>query len=301
MGKVFRVLLVLALFVVPFSVATEVSAAYKGYARPDSLITAEELKSLVDAGSVKVLDVRPALKYRLGHIPESIQVHRSDYNASPAKYDHTRPGPEQWKGLMDRLGIRNEDTVILYDDGNSIDATRLWWIFKLYGHKDVRILDGTYNAWTAAGYDTQMFAPDITPSDYVLQPANAAILAEKEEVLAFIGDASAVIVDTRSQAEHTGAQVASGAGKGGRIPGSVWIEWTDAVKDGFFLPAEELKAMYAAKGVVPDKIAVPYCQGGVRGAHTHFVLSELLGFDNVKLYDLSWLEWSNEDLPYEKD
>ena len=301
MRRVFRVLVVLALLVVPFSAATEVLAASKGYARPDSLVTAEELKPLVDAGSVKVLDVRPVLKYRLGHIPGSIQVHRSDYNASPAKYDHTRPGPEQWKGLMDRLGIRNEDTVILYDDANSIDATRLWWIFKLYGHKDVRILDGTYNAWTAAGYDTQMFAPDIKPSDYVLQPANAAILAEKDEILSLLGKDSVVIVDARSQAEHTGAQVASGSAKGGRIPGSIWVEWTQAMKDGFFLPADALKELYGSKGITPDKLAIPYCLGGVRGAHTYFVLSQLLGFENVKLYDLSWYEWSHEDLPFEKD
>ena len=272
----------------------------RGFANPGSIVTAEELKGLVDAGSVKLVDLRGKTHYRLGHIPGAVFGGNIDDAESSLKW--MRPSTEKFEELMSGYGISNDDTVVVYDDNGGLVASRLWWLLDLYGHENVRLLDGGIQAWKGAGYDTEMSVPDVTPGEYKVPAVNAAKLVEKDAVKAGMTDESIVILDVRSEGEYTGA-TAKGPSKAGRIPGAVRVEWTQAMDaNKVFKSADEIRAIYEAAGVTPDKTVYVYCLGGYRAAVSTFVLSELLGYPNVKNYDGAWTEWCNVgENPIEKD
>lgn len=165
------------------------------------------------------------------------------------------------------------------------------------------MLDGGIDRWNALDYDTKMFPDSLEASDYQAEDLDETLLAHKEDVLAAIEDNSIIIQDTRAEAEHTGDKLLSGAGRKGRIPTSVWLEWEDSLKvdDNYtFKTADELQELYTDRGITDDKEIITYCQSAVRSAHVVFTLTQLLGYDDISNYDGSWVEWSNnESLPIE--
>lgn len=277
--------------------AQEIAIEDRGYANPNALISAEELNEIKDRDDVVVVDNRGAISYTAGHIPGAIKIEKGEMKADGGM----RLSKEDFEKLFSEKGIKNGDTVVVYDGHGDLYSAWLWWMAKIYGNDDVRMLDGGYGAWTDAGFDTKMFADSLPESEYVAKNLNEELLATKEYVLAAIDDENIIIQDTRAESENTGEELKSGAAQKGKIPSCIWFEWTEALdEDEKFKSASEIKALLNERGITSDKEVITFCQSAVRSSHAMFTLTELLGFENVRNYDGSWIEWSKDDsLPIE--
>lgn len=276
------------------------------YVQTGHLITAATAANLMESREdVLILDVRKAVDYATGHVPGAFNVFRSDYSAAEEQYPFggMRAGKEEMEAFMSRLGVTEDTLVIAYDAKGNYDAARLWWQMDMYGHDYYKIIDGGIQGWQAAGFELTMATPDEpTPRNYqFMNEPDYSRLASLEDVISAQTDPNVVLLDTRSIEEFTGEKLKKGATREGRIPGSVWLEYKESIaEDSCFECIDDLAAQFVALGITKDKTIIPYCQSGVRSAHTTFVLTQLLGYPNVKNYDGSWIEYSyNEDLPLE--
>jgi|SRR5262249_5071135 len=201
--------------------------------------------------------------------------------------------------LLGGSGITPQSTIVLYGDNNNWFAAWAFWQLKIYGHRDVRIMDGGRKKWLAEGRDLETETPKPTAATYRAQDPDLAIRAFLPEVQRTLGRPETVLVDVRSPQEFTGEILAppglpETCQRGGHIPGARSIPWAKACNDdGTFKNQSELSALYGAQGVTPDKDVIAYCRIGERSSHTWFVLKYLLGFPHVKNYDGSWTEWGN--------
>jgi thiosulfate/3-mercaptopyruvate sulfurtransferase len=206
---------------------------------------------------------------------------------------------EDFSALLQRSGIGPDTTIVLYGDNNNWFAAWAYWQLKLYGHKDVRILDGGRKYWLDQGLPLSVDAPSHATTDYQLPEADFSLRAFRDDILPRLGDPGLALVDVRSPAEFNGEIIAppgmsESAQRAGHIPGAASIPWAQTVReDGRFKPAEELRALYGAKGITPDKDVIAYCRIGERSSHSWFVLHELLGYERVRNYDGSWTEYGS--------
>jgi thiosulfate/3-mercaptopyruvate sulfurtransferase len=272
----------------------------------DVLVDADWLQERLNDESIRIVEVdeNPAL-YNEAHIPGAIGFDWREDLQDPVRRDFL--GPEAFGELFGSHGVSNEHTIVLYGDRNNWFAAYTYWYLKYYGHDKVLLLNGPREKWIDDGRPATAELPSYAPVSFTAQPGDQAIRAYRDEVLASI-DAPTKLVDVRSPAEFAGEIISpagyeqEGAQRAGHIPGAASIPWAQAVReDGTFKSAEELRELYASKGVLNGDDIIAYCRIGERSAHTWFVLHELLGRDEVKNYDGSWTEWGNlVGVPVEK-
>jgi thiosulfate/3-mercaptopyruvate sulfurtransferase len=265
----------------------------------DVLVTTDWLAEHLDAEGVVVAEVdeNPAL-YDEGHIPGAVKLHWRDDLQDPVERDIVEQ--QAFEQLMADRGIGNDTTVVLYGDKNNWFAAFAYWYLKLYGHSDVRIVDGGRQKWIDEGRELTTEVPAPAPTTYSAPDPDESIRARRDDVLAGLGSSGRALVDVRSPQEFSGELLAppgyeqEGASRGGHIPTAQSIPWAQAVRDdGTFKSLDELRELYGGKGVTAEQEVVAYCRIGERSAHTWFVLRELLGYPNVRNYDGSWTEWGN--------
>ena len=280
--------------------------AENGYAKP-VLVTTDWLAEHLNDDSVVVAEVdeNPDL-YDEGHIAGAVKLHWRDDLQDPVERDLVdKPTFER---LLSERGIANDTTLVLYGDKNNWFAAYAYWYLKIYGHGDVRILDGGRQKWADEAREFTTETPQPQQADYRANERDESIRTYRDSVRAQIGEQSKALVDVRSPQEYAGDLIAppgyeqEGAQRAGHIPTAASIPWATAVRDdGTFKSADELRELYEGKGVTPEKEVTAYCRIGERSAHTWFVLRELLGYETVKNYDGSWTEWGNlVDAPIEK-
>ena len=255
---------------------------------------------------VAEVDEQPDL-YEEGHIPGAVKLHWRDDLQDPVERDLVDKA--SFEELLGRLGIGNDTTVVVYGDRNNWFAAYAYWYLKIYGHEDVRIVDGGRQKWIDEGRDLTADVPSPARVTYSAKERDDSIRAYRDEVMSWLEGNGRRLVDVRSPQEYAGELIAppgyeqEGAQRAGHIPTAASIPWASAVRDdGTFNSADELRSLYEAKGVTPDAEVTAYCRIGERSAHTWFVLHELLGKRDVKNYDGSWTEWGNlVDVPIDKD
>ncbi|MCA5892458.1 sulfurtransferase [Isoptericola sp. NEAU-Y5] len=270
------------------------------YAHPERLVTTSWLAEHLDEpGLVVVESDEDVLLYETGHIPGSVKIDWHTDLLQPVERDYL-DGAGFADLLADR-GISRDTTIVLYGDKNNWWAAYTAWVFTLFGHEDVRLLDGGRNLWVAEGRELTTDVPTPERGDYpVVERDDTTFRAFKEDVLAHLGNGP--LVDIRSPQEYTGERLhipdypEEGVLRGGHIPTAHNVPWATAVaQDGTYKPRAELEAIYreGGLGIATDDSVITYCRIGERSSHTWFALRYLLGIDDVRNYDGSWTEWGN--------
>lgn len=269
------------------------------YAHPEALVSTDWVADhLGDPGVRLVESNEDILLYNTGHIPGAVKIDWvSDLN-DPLIRDYL--DAQQFAQLLSSKGIGPDTTVVFYGDKNNWWATYAFWVFQLFGHTNARIMNGGRKKWEEEGRSLTKDVPAYPAVDYpVPQRDDSQIRAFREQVREHI-KAQGTLVDVRSPGEYKGELLhmpdypQEGALRGGHIPGARNIPWAKAANDdGTFKSVAELKALYEGEGVTPDKDVIAYCRIGERSSHTWFVLTYLLGYQNVRNYDGSWTEWGN--------
>jgi thiosulfate/3-mercaptopyruvate sulfurtransferase len=265
--------------------------------RDTSLVDADWVAEHLEDPSVVLVEVdEDTTAYVGGHIAGAVRVDWRDDLQDPVRRDFV--SREQFEALMSARGIGNDHTVVLYGGNNNWFAAYAYWYFSLYGHGDVRLLDGGRKKWELDGRELTVDLPNRPATSYTAAEQDASLRAMRDEVLAALGHRN--LVDVRSPDEFSGRLLAPAhlpqeqSQRAGHIPTARNIPWSKAARDdGTFRDDDELRQLYADEGVDFERDTIAYCRIGERSAHTWFVLHEILEQPNVKNYDGSWTEWGS--------
>jgi thiosulfate/3-mercaptopyruvate sulfurtransferase len=276
------------------------SPEFQAYANPGMLVSTGWVAEHLDDPSIVVVESdEDVLLYDTGHVPGAVKVDwHMDLNDSLVRdyLDGSR-----FADLLSRKGISRDQTVVFYGDNYNWWAAYALWVFTLFGHPDVRLMDGGRQKWVAEGRPLTRETPERPTTDYpVIDRNDMAIRAFRQDVMEHLAEGKP-LVDVRSPEEYSGELLhmpdypQEGALRGGHIPGARNVPWKRAAADNAtFLPADELRRIYVEEqGLDPDDDVIAYCRIGERSSHTWFVLTHLLGFGRVRNYDGSWTEWGN--------
>ena len=266
--------------------------------REEVLVTTDWIASHLNDPKVRIIEVDVDTKaYNEGHVPNAVGWAWDTQLCDTVRRDIiSKPALEK---LLGQAGIEPSTTIVIYGDNNNWFAAWAFWQLKIYGHKEVRLMNGGRKKWIAEGRDLTADAPKIMPKTYHAKEPDWSLRAYLPEVMKASSGKAAQMVDVRSPQEYSGELLAppglpETCQRGGHIPGAKSIPWGKACnEDGTFKSPEELKALYGAQGITGEKPVIAYCRIGERSSHTWFVLKYLLGFKNVKNYDGSWTEWGN--------
>lgn len=276
------------------------------YSHPEVLVDTKWVEDHLNDPKVRIaeVDYDPTANYVLGHIPGSVLLDwKADINDPVARNILSKQACQE---LLQRIGVNDDTTLILYGDFNNWFAAFAFWAFMYYGAKNMKLMNGGRKKWLEEDKPLTKDVPTYLPGNFKSTGPDNNIRVFLRYVSDTLG--SKVLVDVRSPKEFTGEILAppeyptEHAQRGGHIPGAANIPWAQAVNDdGTFKSADELTKIYHGKGITPDKEVISYCRIGERSSHTWFVLKYLLGYPNVKNYDGSWTEWGNMiDNPIEK-
>jgi len=268
-----------------------------------ALVTPEWMAAHADDPNVRLIEIAglgqdDMRAYNAGHIPGATgwkwkdmlwDIHMRDF-----------PSPENFAARLSAEGIGNDTTVVFYGEDIQF-GIYAWWAFRYCGHRDVRLLDGGRYSWRAEGRPLSTDAPQQAPAtNYRPVERRESMRTHRDAVLAALGDRRTVILDARSPEEYSGQRVGGpggpdvGAVRYGRIPGARHLYYADLLTaDKRFKPASELASLVAARGVEPGDEVIAYCRMSHRATVVHFALTQILGFENVRVYDGSWTEWGN--------
>ncbi|MER8027243.1 sulfurtransferase [Glutamicibacter protophormiae] len=276
----------------------ESNEKYAAYAHPERLVSTQWVADNLGAENLVVLESdEDILLYSTGHVPGALKIDWHTELNDEVTRDYV--DGEGFAALMQAKGISRESTVVIYGDKSNWWAAYALWVFTLFGHEDVRLMDGGRDKWIAEGRELSTQKPAVAPSQYpVIERSDEAIRAFLPQVLEHLGNP---LIDVRSAEEYTGERThmpnypEEGALRGGHIPSAASVPWARAAaEDGTFRSREELEAIYLDEaGLKPGDDVVAYCRIGERSSHTWFVLKHLLGFESVRNYDGSWTEWGN--------
>ena len=269
------------------------------YAHPESLVSTEWVAEHGGDANVRLVEVDvDTSAYEQGHIAGAVGWNWQSQLQQPVRRDLATK--EEIEELLGSAGIGNDTTVILYGDNNNWFAAWAFWQLKYYGHRDVRLMNGGRVKWEAEGRPMTTDVPSVSAVSYTASEGDQNIRAYRDQVLALVNAGSISLVDVRSPAEFSGELLApanlpqEGSQRGGHIPGASNIPWGQAVaEDGSFKSADELRTLYGGQGIDGSRETIAYCRIGERSSHSWFVLTQLLGFENVRNYDGSWTEWGS--------
>jgi thiosulfate/3-mercaptopyruvate sulfurtransferase len=269
------------------------------YAHPEVLVDTQWVADHLNDPNVRIIEAsEDILLYEMRHIPSAVKLDWHVDVQDPVSRDFV--DQEHFEKLLGGWGINNDTTIVLYGDRNNWYATYSFWLFKMYGVNNAKILNGGRTKWEAEWRPFTKEVPHFPPATYTAQPANEEIRAFRNQIFARLKDPKLALVDVRSPQEYSGELLhminypQEGAQRGGHIPGAKNILWSVGAKtNGTFKSADELAELYQDKGITPDKDIITYCRIGERSAFTWFVLTQLLGYHHVRNYDGSWTEWGS--------
>lgn len=270
------------------------------------LVTTKWVADHLNDDRVKLIEVDVDTNaYAEGHAPGAIGFDWTSQLQDQVRRDIISRGALE--ELLSAAGVGNNDTIVLYGDNSNWFAAYAFWLLRMYGHQDLRLMDGGRIKWLAEKRPLTKELPSWPRTNYRVAEIDAGLRARRTLVQESVGRTDRVLVDVRSPAEFTGEILAppglsETAQRGGHIPGAINIPWSQAVReDGTFKSPDELRAIYQEKGVIPDKEVIAYCRIGERSSHTWFVLKYILDFEQVRNYDGSWTEWGSMiDVPIER-
>jgi len=269
------------------------------YANPDVLVSTDWVEEHIDDPDIVIVESdEDILLYEIGHIRNSVKFDWQTELQDQLVRDYV--SKENFEALLSEKGISNDHAVVFYGDRSNWWACYAFWTFKVLGHEKCLIMDGGRQKWVDEGRDMVKEVPERSRTDYKVSAVDESIRAFRDDVLGHMSSGKP-LVDVRSPKEYSGellhmeAYPQEGALRGGHIPGAVNVPWaTAANEDGTFRSADELVEIYEkSQGLSKDQDVIAYCRIGERSSHTWFVLTYLLGFQNVKNYDGSWTEWGN--------
>ena len=269
------------------------------YAHPEALVSADWVADHGGDPQVRLIEVDvDTAAYEQGHIAGAVGWNWQSQLQQTVRRDVV--GKAAMEGLLGSAGVDNATTIILYGDNNNWFAAWAFWQIKYYGHADVRLMNGGRAKWLADNRPLTTDAPQHAAKTYTAKEPDESIRAYRDQVLTGVNAGSLSLVDVRSPQEFSGELLAppnlpqEGSQRGGHIPGAANIPWAQAAnEDGTFKSADELAALYGGQGIDGNRETIAYCRIGERSAHTWFVLTQLLGYNNVRNYDGSWTEWGS--------
>jgi thiosulfate/3-mercaptopyruvate sulfurtransferase len=269
------------------------------YAHPESLVSTDWVAEHGSDANIRLVEVDvDTASYEQGHIAGAVGWNWQSQLQQSVRRDLI--SKDELENLLGSSGIDNNTTVVLYGDNNNWFAAWAFWQLKYYGHEDVKLMNGGRVKWEAEGKPLAAAAANPGSKSYQAKAPNEDIRAYRDQVLSKVNSSSVSLVDVRAPAEFSGELLApanlpqEGSQRGGHIPGAANVPWGQAVsEDGSFKSADDLQALYGGKGIDGSRETIAYCRIGERSSHTWFVLTQLLGHQNVRNYDGSWTEWGS--------
>lgn len=280
MKNISKLLLVIMVLLLAFTGCTSTKAPGE---KGQEIITAK--KALKTVENVVLVDAQKSSAYKAGHVEGAVNISRSKITTF-GPFPNMLISAEKMAKVLGEKGISNDTTVIVYDDNNNMDAARLWWTMKVYGHENVKVVSGGLKALLKAGAKKSTTIPEVSAVKYVVEEKNEEMIATKEEVKSEINNPqdNVVLLDVRTQEEFNM----------GTIPASILFDYvTNNYADGTFRPVRQIHTLYRDLDITPEQTVIMYCKTSIRAAQTYLALYNA-GYRNLKLYDGAWMEWSSD-------